>query len=205
MFDINYRLVPDHRFPAGVADARCLAGRIHEQAAIWRIDPKRGAYLGRFAGGHMALLLAYSAGDARLASACAAHEPVARAVVAIDPAVDLRYAYDHPIVPDVVDGPASLRAFLGGSPTEVGAAYDLASPLSWVQSMQTSTLLIHGEMDRLVAPRHSRVLAEAMTRATAPVEVIFIPLAEHGYDHRSGGLADQWTRSYKLAVARLPL
>src|SRR4029453_5595643 len=68
--DVRYRLAPGSRFPASVADVKCLLGRLRERAAEFAIDPGRGALLGRSAGGQVALVAAYSAGDPRLPPAC---------------------------------------------------------------------------------------------------------------------------------------
>jgi len=53
------------------------------------------------------------------------------------------------------------------------------------------TLLIHGTGDRLVSVENARRLARALRDRGHPVEVLEIPLAEHGFDAHAGGLADQ--------------
>jgi len=48
--DVRYRLAPANRFPAAVADVKCVLGRVRQRAAELAIDPDRGALLGRSAG-----------------------------------------------------------------------------------------------------------------------------------------------------------
>ena len=189
--DVRYRLAPANRFPASVADVKCLLGRLRERAAEFAIDPRRGALLGRSAGGEVALVAAYSAGDPRLPPACAVDDAPVSAVVSIYGPTDLAWGYANPVRPDVVQGPHVLELYLGGPPSAVPEAYRLASPIAWVDRPLPPTLLVHGTGDRLVSVENARRLARALRDAGRPVEVLEIPLADHGFDAHAGGLADQ--------------
>ena len=70
-------------------------------------------------------------------------------------------------------------------------AYRLASPIAWVDRPQPRTLLVHGTGDRLVSVENARRLARALRDAGRAIEVLEIPLADHGFDHHAGGVADQ--------------
>ncbi len=97
VFDIDYRLAQPNYLTA-TADVKCAVKWVKENAAKFKISPDRIALLGRSAGGHLALLAAYSAGDARLPAGCSetdASENV-RAVVSIYAPTDLPWAYDNP-------------------------------------------------------------------------------------------------------------
>lgn len=52
---IDYRLTPEHRFPAQVEDATRAVQFIRSRAREWNIDPQRIALCGNSAGGHLAL------------------------------------------------------------------------------------------------------------------------------------------------------
>jgi acetyl esterase/lipase len=189
--DVRYRLAPANRFPASVADVKCLLGRLRERAAEFAIDPRRGALLGRSAGGQIALVAAYSAGDPRLPPACAVDDSPVSAVISVYGPTDLAWGYANPVRPDVVQGPHVLELYLGGPPSAIPDAYRLASPVAWVDRPVPRTLLIHGTGDRLVSVENARRLARALRDAGRPVEVLEIPLADHGFDHHAGGVADQ--------------
>ena len=189
--DVRYRLAPAHPFPASVADVKCLLGRLRERAGEFGIDPRRGALLGRSAGGQVALVAAYSAGDSRLPPACAVDDAPVSAAVSIYGPTDLAWGYANPVRPDVVQGPHVLELYLGGPPSAVPDAYRLASPIAWVDRPLPRTLLVHGTGDRLVSVENARRLARALRESGRPVEVLEIPLADHGFDAHAGGLADQ--------------
>jgi acetyl esterase/lipase len=189
--DVRYRLAPAHPFPAAVRDVKCLLGRLRERAAEFGIDPARGALLGRSAGGQVALLAAYSAGDPRLPPACDVVDAPVSAAVSIYGPTDLAWGYENPVRPDVVQARHVLELYLGGSPSAIPDAYRLASPIAWADRPLPRTLLVHGTGDRFVSVENARRLARALRDSGRPVEVLEIPLADHGFDAHAGGLADQ--------------
>jgi acetyl esterase/lipase len=177
---INYRLLPDHPFPAGCDDLRAAIDYLKANAEAIGIDPQRIVLLGRSAGGQLALLVAYTAGD-----------PAIRGAIGIYPAIDLVYAYQHPSDPRLLDGPAVLRAYLGGSPDQVPATYAAASPTSFVGPNTPPTLLIHGGGDELVSPAQSRRLAARLAHARRPHLLLQLPWATHGCDAHFSGPSGQ--------------
>jgi acetyl esterase/lipase len=204
--DVRYRLAPEHRFPASVADVKCVLGRLRQQAGKYGIAPQRAALLGRSAGGQIVLVAAYSVGDAALRPSCpVADEPV-HEVIAIYPATDLAYAYDNPSRPDLLDTREVLSQYLGGSPTDKPAAYAQATPMTWVdkagKQLLPATLLVHGLDDLLVRPYHSQRLYDALSRNGQTVKLLGIPAADHGFDFRSGGIGEQIERAAVIDALR---
>jgi acetyl esterase/lipase len=192
--DMRYRLAPAHPFPAAVADVKCLLGRLRERAAELRLDPLRAALFGRSAGGQVALVAAYSAGDPRIPPSCPVRDEGVRAVMALYSPVDLVYGYEHPMRPDVVHGNQALFVYLGGSPASAPETYRLASPLGWLDRPVPPTLLLHGEGDRIVGRMHSERLRDALAARGRAVELITVPFAEHGFEVRAGGVGEQLAR-----------
>jgi acetyl esterase/lipase len=207
--DIRYRLVPAHPFPAPVADVKCQLGKLREQAAKLGLDPGRVVLLGRSAGGHLALLAAYSMGDKRLPPSCAVPEPLSeqpvRGVIALYPIVDLEGAYAQPPSPDILDTRDALHKLIGGPPAQLAEPYRLATPTWWVAQKGARippTLLLHGQDDLLVPLWHSKKMFDALTEGQHTAKLLGIPNADHGFDFRKGGIGEQLERAAVLDFLR---
>jgi len=198
VLDVRYRLAPADGFPAGIADVKCLLGRFRESAARFGVDPDRAALFGRSAGAQVAIIAAYSAGDARLPPSCAVEDRPVRAAISLYGPNDLVWGFENPMVPDVVSGNQSLRVYLGGTPSDRAEAYRLGSALAWADRALPPTLLIHGLGDQIVRVDHSRHVAAGLRERGRSVELVEVPFGEHGFDVRPGGVGEQITRHVAL-------
>ena len=181
VYDIQYRLVPGATFPAQFEDVICALGHVRAQAAADRTDPARTVVLGRSAGAHLALLAAYRAGRDPVPAGCSPPAAV-RGVIGFYGPTALARAYAIPADPDLVGGSALIAAFLGGTPADVPDRYRHATPQAALDHPVPPTLLVHGGADQIVQPEHSRSLAAALHAAPAPVALVEIPWAGHGFD-----------------------
>lgn len=195
---INYRLAPQHPFPAAYDDLGAAVAHLRERADELRIDPERVVLYGRSAGGHLALLAAYRW-----------QAPYVRGVVAFYAPTDLRYSWEHPSNPRILDTPGTLRGFLGGGPDEspvLSARYYDASPYAWATPGSPPTLLIHGGRDELVRPVHSERLAARLGELAVPHLLLRLPWATHGCEANpagpSGQLSEYAVLRFLTAVSR---
>jgi len=177
---INYRLAPQWRFPAARDDVIAALDYLKAHADSLGLDPQRFVLLGRSAGGHLALLAAYTQRD-----------PAIRGVISFYGPTDLYWSYANPGNPLVIDTHDILKAFLGGSPDEVPAQYDAASPIRFVEANTPPTLLIHGGRDELVSIRQSERLAERLTQSHVPHFLLSLPWATHAGDFNFSGPVGQ--------------
>ncbi len=191
VFDVEYRLAPQPNWKTATGDIKCAIGWVKHNASRFNVDPERIALLGRSAGGHLALLAAYAYADESLPPSCDAPDTKVSAVIALYAPTDLRWAYDHPANQRVIDGPATLRRFLGGDPQTAMKPFEIASPVTHVNEKTPPTLLFHGGQDQLVREENMKLLEQQLAVARVPHKAVFIPYAQHGFDYKFDGWGSQ--------------
>lgn len=103
----------------------------------------------------------------------------------------MKYIYDHPSNPRVLDSIAVLEAYLGGNPAQASATYEAASPIRFASVDTVPTLLVHGGRDELVFPVQSERLAVRLAQARRPHYFLRLPWATHGCDVHFNGPCGQ--------------
>ncbi len=179
---INYRLAPRFRFPAQIEDIRSSISFLEARAGGFGIDASRVVLFGRSAGGHLALLTAYTQQYAGT-----------RGVIALYAPTDMLWSWERPTPRRMMDSNAAIADFLGGTASEVPEIFDLASPIRFVRPDSPPTLLIHGGKDELVSPIQSRRLAMELERAGVPHVHVELPWGNHGMDANLAGPSGQMT------------
>ena len=144
----QYRLAPEHTFPAALVDVKAA---IEWCRSDERVDSQRVAAVGHSAGANLAVLTAATADDPALEpEQYPGQSARLSAVVGYSGIYDFRMSDDD------------YAAYLGGTPEDLPAAYDLASPVEQADASMPPTLLLHGADDHVVSPQQSAVLAERM-------------------------------------------
>ena len=207
VFDVDYRIAPQPNWQTATGDVKCAVVWVKEHAAEFNIAPEKIALFGRSAGAHLALLAAYSAGDARLPSNCGENgtDESVRAVVSFYAPTDLLWDYDHPANQFVINGPQTLADFLGGNPHESDEIRDhfiIASPTAHVSAQTPPTLLIHGGQDQLVKSENMFLLADQLKQSNISQKTILIPYAQHGFDYNFYGWGAQIVKPAILKFMR---
>lgn len=177
---VSYRLSTEAIYPAAADDVTAAVRYLLANAERLGIDAERVVLLGRSAGGHLALQVGYSLTDVAV-----------RGVISFYAPADLRYGYENPANPAVLDSTGVLSAFLGGAPDTAGALYDSGSPIRLVNEDTPPTLLIHGTRDELVSIRQSERLAERLAAAGRPYLLLEPPWATHAFDASFTGPTSQ--------------
>ena len=151
-FNINYRLAPDHRFPAQLEDVQAAQGWIADNAEKHRFDLNRVYTVGYSAGAHLALLAA---------SADVSGLPDIQGVIAGGPPTDLTLYPKSPYV----------QKLMGTSYEKDPEAFRDASPLHQVSLDHPPVFLYHGRLDRIVAYKNSTLIKEALEEKGVEVEL----------------------------------
>lgn len=193
VFDIEYRTTPQPNWKSATGDVKCAVGWLKQHASTpdWRIDPKRITLLGRSAGGHLALLAAYTPGDPKLPPSCDVPDTTVESVVDYYGPTDLTWGFAHPSKPAVYDSRAKEEGFVGGTPDSARDLYRALSPTLRVTENAPRTLLIHGGRDQFVSKENTEQMADRLHQATVRYETLIIPYAQHGFDFVFGGFSEQ--------------
>lgn len=202
VFDVDYRLAPQPNWRTATGDVKCAVGWVRANAARFNVDPRRVALFGRSAGGHLALLAAYSTGETLLPPSCAVADEGVQAVASFYGVTNMSWAYAHPANQRVIDGPATLRRFTGGTPEDAADIYRLSSPVSYVNERTTPTLLFHGARDQLVRAENMELLASHLAAARVPFDAMRIDYAQHGFDYNFDGWGSQIAQPLITAFLR---
>lgn len=146
VFNANYRLTPEGRFPNAVND--CLGAVIYakDKAKIYNGDPGRVAVMGDSAGSHLSALVALAwddpyfdpsyAGDGTL-------EANVQAAVLMYGAYRMDWvARENPRLWGIVATTPLVVTFMGGTPEQKPLEYQKASPASYVGRPDIPPMLI---------------------------------------------------------------
>jgi acetyl esterase/lipase len=186
VFDVDYRLAPPPRWEDAARDVADAVAWVRAHAGRFAVDPHRVALIGWSAGGHLALLTAYRAADAK-------HR--VQAVAAFYPITDLRTAV-HGARPRWAEREADtqLHAFLGGPVADHADAARVASPIAHADKGVPPTFLTHGTNDQLVHVDHSDALAAALRHVGADHQLVRLPGSNHAFDLAWGAWSTQVAR-----------
>lgn len=166
-FSINYRLAPQHRWPACFEDVRSAIRWVRANAAAYRADAERIALIGYSAGGHLACLAAVQSDPAERV----------QAVVGIAPPTD------HEADSERRGGLSSSMQNLLNRPAEMNEDARIMlqriSPIQYVNAGLPPFLLLHGTDDNSVPYSQSVNFKAKLDHYSVPCEIITIEGAGH--------------------------
>jgi acetyl esterase/lipase len=178
---INYRLSPDHKFPAHIIDVKKAIHWIRQHIAEYGGNADFLAITGGSAGGHLAALAALSAGDPAYQAGFEAADTSVDAVIPLYGVYDFT---DH----DGQDLNRALRDFLGdkvmpGSREEFGELWTQASPIARVHAQAPPFFVIHGDTDVMTSWEVARDFSDRLEAVSQqPVAHAELPGCQHGFD-----------------------
>ncbi len=179
---INYALRSDGKFPLNLQDCKNGVRYLRAHADELGIDPDRISVMGGSAGGHLALLVAYTADQPNLAPS----QPYPGVSDKVSSVVDF-YGISNlatrketdpngkPLKIEPLD--STTQSIFGSTPQD----WKKASPITYVKRDVPPTLILHGKKDTTVDSDQSQELADALRKAGATFEIIWLPNAPHSF------------------------
>lgn len=186
---INYWLGEKDRWPTNLQDCKNAVRWLRVNAERLQIDPERIGVIGGSAGGHLALMVAYTAGNKEIdpeplypdvsdhVSACVNMYGISNLFT--------RQGTDKSGKPD-----GKIRTTTQLFPERAAAApakWKLASPVSHVKSDSPPTFTLHGTADTTVDRDQSEELDRALKAAGAESTLIRVPGANHAWALKTAG------------------
>lgn len=183
---IDYRLAPQHIWPAQVEDAKAAVRWLRANAKRYDLDPNRIGMFGASAGGHIGSVLGTSGGVPSLEGASLGNSHYSSRVnVVVDfygPTDLLRIEEQKlPCIP--LDGNASYMppSLLMGCPIQTcPEKVATANPITWITADDPPFLIVQGMLDCLVPYKQSLMLHDALIARGLDSKLVLIPNGEHG-------------------------
>ncbi|MQY23177.1 alpha/beta hydrolase [Nocardia macrotermitis] len=192
VFSIDYRLAPPARWQQATGDVKCALGWVRAHAGEFGIASSNISVAGDSAGGNLALMAAYTVGDAQFPPTCEVPEAPVRSVIALYPITNLPAALDDTRTPYAIR--TMLDRYTGGRIAQQRDRYLAASPTEHVAPGLPPTLLVQGGSDHLVPANQTTRLATALNAAGVPVQTYELPWVDHGFLSRWGDWGSQLLR-----------
>ena len=193
VFDVAYRLPTAAQWRDELGDVKSALGWAADHAAEYHVDPRRISVMGADAGGNLAMLAAYTAGDTLLPPSTGVPVVQPLTVIALYGPVDLARLFDS--TPSADYERANLRAYVGGAPAELRDRFHALSPLTYISPRSPPTLAFFGTSDRLIGEDQAALLTDALKASNVPGGVEMLPATDHGFDTNWGGFATQYARA----------
>jgi acetyl esterase/lipase len=172
---IDYRFSTQAVFPAQIQDCNRAISFLYENAGKYGIDKKRFAVMGFSAGGHLASLVGLTKNN----NVKAFFLPGTSKSFNLKAVVDFYGPAELILFPGSNDAKSPEGLLIGAAPLARPDLAKAASPVTYVDKNDPPFLLIHGEKDDLVSPRHSQLLSAWLNLSGVRNELIIVKDAPH--------------------------
>ncbi len=170
---INYRLAPDHKFPAQIEDCKSAVLWMRRNAQRLKLNSNWIAGWGYSAGAHLVSLLGTTDSSAGFEGPDCGTDGVStriQLVIAGGTPCDLR-----PFPPEET----MLVDFLGATSGQDPKAYERCSPIVYVTEDDPPMFLYHGDADELVPLENASAMEKALQEAGVEVQLYILPKSKH--------------------------
>ena len=193
---INYRTVPNARFPQPIEDVKSAIRFMKANAQKFNVDAEKICVIGDSAGGYLTAFAAVTNGDKIFNIGENLHES-SEIVAAVDLygmsdltqmaatfPVELQKLYNSPgsVTSLFVNGVPAFGGMDGGILAHPVSA-ERANPINYITKNSAPMLLMHGTADSVVSPAQTDLLFQALRNHGIEAERWLIPDAEHADEH----------------------
>ncbi len=215
---VNYRLSATALFPAQIQDVKAAVRYLRANAATLNLDPNRFASFGNSAGGHLAALVATSAGVAEFEDATLGNPGVSSGVQAsmawfgpsdfsqMDPQIIAQGCSANDATHN---GPGSFESLLvgctvGSNTPECNAKIQSANPVNYVGANTPPIYVMHGRSDCTVPIGQSALVKYAAESAGRCAYQRTVLRAGHGGDQWLSAPVQQVVPDFFDAIFGVP-
>ncbi|HET7434590.1 MAG TPA: alpha/beta hydrolase [Thermoanaerobaculia bacterium] len=183
---IDYRLAPEHVWPAQIEDCKAAVRWLRANAARYHLDANRIGVFGASAGGHLASVLGTSGGVSSVEGmelGNAQFSSRVKVVVDFYGPTDLLKIESQKLPCIPLDGNAAYMppSLLIGCPIqECKEKTATASPMTYITRDDPPFLIMQGMLDCLVPYQQSVMLHAALVAAGVDSRLALIPNGDHG-------------------------
>ncbi|MDP0491191.1 MAG: sulfatase-like hydrolase/transferase [Verrucomicrobiota bacterium JB023] len=179
---INYETRAGHRWPNNLHDCKNAVRWLRKNSERLGVDPERIGVIGGSAGGHLALMVAYTSGQAELSSD-ALYPGISDEVGACVNLYGITNLQTRKEVKEDGTPSTELKShrLFPESREEAPGKWALASPVTHVHAKVPPTLTLHGTADPVVDRDQAKELHQALTRAGADSTLRLIDGAKHAW------------------------
>src|SRR4051812_4941725 len=167
---VEYRKDAGKRWPTNLYDCKTAVRFLRHNAAKYGVDVHHVGVIGGSAGGHLALMVAYTAGMKGLTP----DGPYAGESDAVQACVDLYGPADLLTIKDKDGQPRAPVALFAGGRDAAAEMWKLASPVTHVRKDVPPTLILHGTADTTVDLSQSEELAGKLKAAGADHQLMVL-------------------------------
>ncbi len=177
VFNINYRLAQEAKYPAAVEDCQAAIRWVRARARIYHVDLARVGVWGESAGGHLASMMGLlDSRDPRMPGMSSR----ATCVVNFYGVADLAVTELPEEFTKQFDFVAMCENFIGKKHSEAPELFAEASPVHRVTKEACPFLIVHGDADFIVPYVQSVKLVEKLKEAGVEVTLHTVKGGAHG-------------------------
>lgn len=172
---IDYRFSTQAVFPAQMQDCNRAVSFLYDNADKYGFDKKRFAVMGFSAGGHLASMVGLSKNN----EIPAFYMPGTSKSFSFKAVVDFYGPAELILFPGSNDAKSPEGLLIGAAPLSRPDLAKAASPVTYVDKNDPPFLIIHGEKDEMVSPKHSQLLSAWLSVVGVPNELVIVKDAPH--------------------------